>query len=196
MRARLPIFTRAILAICAAAAAYVGHSLSYHSVAPDASHRAHLLETTGHGSNGRVTAVLLGLLIFALSGMVARRAARTGGARLKLSYKSVLIHLLSLQASGFIIMEVLERLHAGSSLSALGDPVILLGLAAQVVMALVGAMIVVLFVRLARLLRPTAAFPTAKSPDQSFAPRSSFTLCTSVVSLAWSVRGPPASYYS
>ena len=194
MRPRLPFLTRITLALGAAASAFLGHALSYHSVAPHPLHRSHLLESTGHGSDGRVTAVLLGVLIFACSGVIARRAARSRGRPPAMSYKSVFIHLLSLQLTGFLVMEVLERLHAGSSLSALAQPVIVLGVAAQVFMALIGALIVVFFVRLVRMLVAAGGSVSSRNSNEAFSPLWFFSPAPSVVSLAWSVRGPPASF--
>lgn len=125
----------------------VSHWLAYLLAAPDGHARAHLLEITGHGY--WPIAIALGIAGFAagLFGVVARTlsgdpALTSSKARL---FTSALPRTLALQVGGFAALEILERVLVGHSigLATLLEPTFVIGMALQLLAALVTALLLV-----------------------------------------------------
>lgn len=130
----------------AAAGVIVSHSLSYLFVTPDPHARERLLQVTGHRYFTWVAALALGALVGGLAGGTLRRLRSGGdgpvtGPR---AFAAAASTLSVLQVAGFIGLEAAERWIAGSSIThILGEPVVAIGIAMQVVVALVAALLLV-----------------------------------------------------
>ena len=179
-RARIGLGLLSVAGTCA------GHYLSYLVAAPDPHHRAELLEATGHAGESPflvvAIAALLATCIAALSGRARDRAPR---------FLSVLGSLVLMQIFAFVGIEVVERVTVHASLTdSLVEPVFVLGLVAQVVVAILGALIV-------RGLHVAASTVTVHPPTRSFVTTVLFPRSDSVPSLGihrlWPARGPPLS---
>ena len=141
-----------------------GHALAFTLVAPHPVQRQDLLSETGHGAWPLLVPMAMGALVAGLAGFAVNQlrderplppAARLRGAAGR---------LVPLQLAAYLLLEALERLASGHDLTELpGEPVIAIGLVAQIVMALVGAALLTLFARfvdrLGRLLRQDPRAP-------------------------------------
>src|SRR5688500_11686019 len=151
LRARIGLGLLSVAGTCA------GHFLSYWVAAPDAHHRAELLEATGHAGESPflviAVAALLATCIAALGGRASERAPR---------FWLVLGGLVVLQTVAFVGLEAIERIGIHASLfESFREPVFLLGLVAQVVVALLGALIL-------RTLHVAASSVAVRPPGRSF----------------------------
>jgi hypothetical protein len=147
----------------------VGHVLSYVIAVPDPYHRDLLLQRTGHDYLPAFGQAALMLFLAAVAMVVfrtSRRRARGGE-----GYASLASRLALVQVGAFVAQELAERLLAGSELQHLGQGnVLLVGLGAQVAMALAGAALLRWLARasgrLAEILRSALSLPR---PVPSFA---------------------------
>jgi hypothetical protein len=137
---------RGLLAGLAAVGVVVAHAIAYLIAVPDPSLRNALLFVTGHEGWSLVIAVAAGVLTFGLSGFVLSEAAE-GGPKARPSIWSIALRLAGMQTIGFVVLEASERLLAGSGLETLwSEPVLTIGLLLQLVVALIGAVVLVGFV--------------------------------------------------
>ena len=171
-----------------------GHVASYFVVAPDAHERARLLAVTGHGEHGFFGTLALAATFAALIGIFTQRLrARSDRGALPLSRGRLAAALWVVQTAGFVALETWERGHGPAGVFELvQEPAFLLGLAAQVLVALAAAA-VVLLVRatadaLLRLLCGPLEAPTSRVWFVPTEPRPR----TSVARAAWNLRGPPS----
>ena len=131
-----------MLGASAGAGAVGAHVLAYALAIPDAGHRHVTLDTTGHGylSWAAVAAVALGVAAavgtFARGARIGLPAAKGSGARRVLRDAAV---LGLCQSAAFVVMESAERLSAGLSPTSLPVALVAIGVAAQVVVALLAA---------------------------------------------------------
>jgi hypothetical protein len=142
-----------------------GHLLAYTVFAPDAGHRQALLHQTGHGYLPR--AVVVALVLSALAaGLAARLGFRHGRAaeRPPQGLVRTALRLSALQASGFIALEVVERLVSGSGVGSLAGRLLAIGLAAQVAMAWLGATLLALIGRAAEEVARAVGFRPETPP--------------------------------
>ena len=151
LRARIGLGLLSVAGTCA------GHFLSYWVAAPDPHHRAELLEATGHAGESPflviAVAALLATCIAALSGRASQRAPR---------FWVALGGLVALQTTAFVGLEMVERIGAHAPLlESVQEPVFVLGLVAQVVVALLGALII-------RTLHVAASSVAVHPPTRSF----------------------------
>jgi hypothetical protein len=145
---------RLALAGFAAGGLMLGHWAAYVLRAPDAHERTRLLAATGHTSLPKLTAVaaaavLLGLLLLPYG------ASPVGRGR----WRPMAGRLIALQCGGFASLEVAERLavHAGDGLAhALLDPTIAAGLALQVPIGAVAALLLAALLGLVPVRPPLA----------------------------------------
>ena len=171
------------------------HWLAYLLAAPDGHARAHLLEMTGHGY--WPIAIALGIAGFAagLFGVVARTlggdpALTSSKARL---FASAFPRTLALQVGGFAALEILERVLVGHSigLTTLLEPTFVIGLALQLLAALVTALLLVGVAYAVELLVALVTAPTATAtlpiPLISLIPAPRLVPATGGLTL----RGPP-----
>jgi hypothetical protein len=147
----------------------VGHSLGYLAVAPEAGRRRWLLETSGHSYLPFAWPILLGVAGFSalLAIWIGFTAGRSPRRRNPARWPAVVVPCV-LQAIGFVVLEVGERLigHGGHAL--LG-PVLAVGLPLQLLVGAVAGFLLISLVRagerLARLgARPTRPRRRAPSP--------------------------------
>ncbi|HYH27897.1 MAG TPA: hypothetical protein VEA19_03855 [Actinomycetota bacterium] len=168
-----------------------GHALAYAVAIRDPAHRSAHLWNSGHGYWR--AAVWLGWAVaFATIAWVFVKHVRGEGYTLREPVLRNAAVLTALQATGFLVLETSERLATGAPLTGLlHHRLALVGILAQIVIALLGA----LFLRwlagaaakLAELLR--AARPSATVPLTGSARDVALTLPP--LAGAISVRGPP-----
>lgn len=174
-------------------AALVGaHALTFFLAAPGHHERAELLHETGHGS-WTSTFVLAGAaLVAALVALGCRWASPRDravpfGHLTRFAFK----RLMPLQVVGFVALESVERsLAHGSPIEALSEPLVLWGVALQVLAALGCGLLLAAFTRLVRRLRATGVRLQPR-PAAEFAARLDIIVPRSVSRRAWSPRGPP-----
>lgn len=183
------------LGLLAFAGLLIGHFVAYLVVVPDHGMRAAVLEATGHRAHGLFVPLAGAALLGAAIGLIAHQLrGRASAPGREWSPMRVALTLWLLQTTAFIALEASERAlssHAVSEL--LHEPAFVLGLALQAIVALAGAIIVLLLrisvAALCRYLfsRPAAATHTTLSgPEILLVPRS-------VARSAWNLRGPPIS---
>lgn len=183
------------LGLLAFAGLLIGHFAAYAVVVPDQGMRAALLEATGHGAHGLFVPLAGAALLGAAIGLIAHQLrSHVSAPGKQWSPMRVGLTLWLLQTTAFIALEASERVlssHAVSEL--LHEPAFLAGLALQAIVALAGAILVVLLrvtvAALCRYLfpRPVAATRTTlRDPEVFPVPRS-------LARSAWNLRGPPVS---
>jgi hypothetical protein len=160
---------RAWLGALAFAGAVGGHILAYALVEASEHGRAELLLRTGHRLWPVVAALALAALVAGLAGCL-----RDGAGRLldppsnPALYASTACRLADLQVCSFVLLETAERtLVHGHLHLVMGEPAVVVGMVVQVVAALIGAALLVLFERVVEHLRdrePRAAVRSAPLP--------------------------------
>jgi len=177
----------------ALAGTLVGHTLTYVLAIRPVAHRGEHLARAGHSYWGAavwlVSAVVAcGILALILSALRRRRMASDAPA----FWRSASVLVVS-QVTGFLVLEGLERTASGAGFGDLiHHDLILVGLLAQIVVALAGAMLLRWLMRAAHLLAALSPPPTAgrapapfPSPGQRIRPRPVMPLG------GWGLRGPP-----
>jgi hypothetical protein len=136
----------------------LGHCLAYLLVHPVAHDRHAALQATGHGSFGllALTAVVAVPLTLAFVGARAWFGQGTPGTG------RTALRLAAIQVPAFAAVEIVER--GSSPAAAFGDPVVAVGLALQVVLAVAAAVLVSLFVRAVRRAAAGRAIPETDPP--------------------------------
>jgi hypothetical protein len=193
MRTGLGARERAWLWGSAFAALVGAHALTFFLAAPDHHDRAELLHETGHGSWTSIFILAGAAFVAAIVALGNRWASpRDRAIPLPRLIRFAWKRLVPLQVAGFIALECTERAFAhGSPLEAISEPLVLWGLALQVLAALACGLLLAVFTRLVRRLRasgvrhePAAAAAEFTAPTDVIVPRS-------VSRRAWSPRGPP-----
>jgi hypothetical protein len=153
MRMQRAANTRARLWVAAVAGAGVvaSHGIAYRITAPGALQRAELLDSTGHRYFSLLVAAVSVALVIGLGAFVAESLA-AGRASLapRRLFSYTLVRLTGLQAAGFLVLEALERLMGGEhhfASALLSEPATLLGVALQLLSALIAAALLVLLRR-------------------------------------------------
>jgi hypothetical protein len=177
----------------AAAGVGASHWLAYRLIVPDAHARHEMLEHTGHRYFNALAAVALGVFVASLAGFVVSRCRREGGQR-SASFLALAQRLFVLQAAGWLVLEGAERLvvaHHHSSM--FGEPVVWAGLALQIVVAALSAL---LFVALDRaitvILTLTRRFPPVPRRRIAWAAHDPEWSSGTRHARGWSSRGPPS----
>ncbi len=167
-----------------------GHALGYLIAVPDAHHRAALLVGTGHAylPSASWAAVVCGLA--ALVAGVASGYFNRGPGRAE--WRSVARSVVSMQAGAFVLVEVVERLASGSSLTTLSPSLLLVGIAVQVLVGLVVAVVLVGLRRIGASLRSTP-WPVDAPPARRPLPRARLLVRKTRHQTANRVRAPPSS---
>jgi len=159
---------RAWLGALAFAGAVGGHMLAYALVEPGEHERTELLLSTGHGLWPVVAALALAALVAGLAGCL-RDGARCllGPPYHRALYASTAGTLAAVQVCSFVLLETAERTLAHGHLHhVMGEPAVVVGMVVQVVSALIGAALLVLFERVVEHLRdrePRSAVRSAPS---------------------------------
>jgi len=162
------------------------HFLSYFIAAPDPHHRDQLLEATGHAGESPFLTVAIAAVIATCIAVLAGRSRERAPRFLPAFGVLVLVQTMS-----FVALELSERALVHASLTeAVQEPVFLLGLGAQAVVAAVGALLI-------RTLHVAASTVAARPPLPALlaflgVPIVTEVRCTTVVRL-WDARGPPHS---
>ena len=171
----------------------IAHVLAFALQAPDPHAHAALLRTTGHGSFWWLSAALIAGLSALLIGPSLRRVSRAAGtALLRPASFRLGTRLATMQLLGFALLEWSERgFPTASAVELLQEPVFLLGLVTQLVVA-GGAAVFVRFT--ARLVRRVAE--GYRSPSSPPAPSFPLPESTARTPRRWfhtprSLRGPP-----
>lgn len=197
MGPRIRLRTRLWLGGLAAGGVAVAHILAFLLAAPDPLRREQLLDDTGHGAWSLLLVTgAMAVLVVALAGFAAGRLHNPGLIRPAAFYLSTARRLVIMQGVGFLLLEAGERLAMGKGLAGVAslpfESVIAIGLVAQVLVALVGAMLLALLDRfvggLVRLFRQTARAP------RSLVPRGVSDIQVPLVRIASgpaNLRGPP-----
>lgn len=170
------------------------HALAYLAHAPDPSVRTALLETTGHSRFWLAGAVAFASVIAGVSGLFVERmrAARLRGTTDE-AFSAVVVRLSGLQVLGFLLLEVAERLSVGGdAVGVLSEPVVLLGVLAQIIVAFVGAFIIKL-VTVVALHVVSRADERAQTTRTAVPPPSAPTLLSRIACDTRSSRGPPVA---
>jgi hypothetical protein len=183
--------TKLVLGGFAALGVVVAHHLAYLIVAPGGHHRAKLLEHTGHEAWPYVLAFTLGVYVASLSGAIAAAAgSRSGGYMYRMG--AAFSRLLLLQAGGYAVLEVLERTFSGDVVTLPMQPVLWIGLALQVLTALIGALLLGALVKAVTWLARRVRRP--KNVARILLPKPALSLVVRIpepATGAGSMRGPP-----
>jgi hypothetical protein len=166
-----------------------GHAAGYAISVPDPYHRSALLEATGHAylpSASRL-AVMLGIAAV-VAGIASGYLHRPGKA--PPSFARAATRLVALQCTGFVVLEVAERVLAGASLLTLSWPLLIVGLLTQAVVGVVVALVVVGLRRFGALLRSDGRLVDAARPVRAIAV--AVLAPVSRTHVLDRVRGPPA----
>ncbi|MGH2657109.1 MAG: hypothetical protein ACRDIZ_10520 [Actinomycetota bacterium] len=151
MGPRIRLRTRLWLGGLAAGGVAVAHILAFLLAAPDPFRREELLKTTGHGGWPLLVTVAMGALVVALAGFAVGRLRDPRQVRLAPFYLGTARRLVIMQVVGFLLLEAGERLATGKGLAGLSglpfESVIAIGMVAQVLVALAGAMLLALLDR-------------------------------------------------
>lgn len=159
---------RGLLAGLAALGVVAAHAAAYFVAEPDPNLRAALLHITGHAGWSLVLALAVGALTLGLSGFVVSTVRHRDAAK-PVGFRSAALRLCILQVVGFIGLEAGERALSGHGIGhLLHEPVVLIGLATQIAVALLGALLLVGFARSVLALVRRCAQPVRRTTLQSF----------------------------
>ena len=141
MRTSVGVRERIYLALLGFAGTLAAHSIAYWLVAPDPHHHAGLMLSTGHGYWGVVTPLAMGLAVAGIAGALISRSGASA------RFSVVAARAVALQLVAFFAMETIERATVGGSLAVIKEPVVLVGLVVQMLIALVIAGLLLVLTR-------------------------------------------------
>jgi hypothetical protein len=179
----------------AAAGVLLGHWLAYTVAFPAAVERDHVLAESGHSYWLTAVRFAVVLAVAGLAVVVRRLVCANRSGQADEGFAPLARRLAGVQIAAFVAMELIERLVTGAPLTHMLDhQVFFLGLAAQVVVACAGALVLRWFgcatVAVVRTLRrEVALLPSARTPD--FRPRPALGRPLPALAGAAGVRGPP-----
>lgn len=180
---------RAALTCLAPLSMIAAHIAAYQAAAPG--HHAHeeLFAATGHGSGWWIAALLVTIVTGAVLQSADKRGPYVARRRDLLLRTAVTLGLV--QTIAFIALEVFERAAAGAaSLGILQEPVMVLGIALQIVVAVLTALVVVFLVEVVtRLWGRTTSLRRDGAPLIS--PSSADILKLAAACAPAAPRGPP-----
>jgi hypothetical protein len=175
------------------------HCLAYVVTAQNMAEMSLLMDATGHRYWGLAVGVALGAAIGGAAGFYVRilRVPRAGLGRMDM-FLFLAPRLGALQLAGFVLLEVSERVLWGSGLAhPLEEPVVIAGLALQLIVAVASALLLTvaagLAVLIAKYFRRIAGAPRAPRALNVIGARA---LCSPQVLLlagGAGARGPPAA---
>jgi hypothetical protein len=187
--------SRGVLALLAAVGITVAHWAAYLAAASGAHAHHDLLQSTGHRYWPFAGALIVALIVGTL-GFSACRPARLASGRLSGFVSSVVI-LAAIQTLGFVLLEFGERAlfashHGPSSLAS--EPVFWIGLVLQLFVAVAGALVVHLLLKVVAIVRALLAGTYVSARSTSFSLSSQYRVPSlTVLSGGSSLRGPPLS---
>jgi hypothetical protein len=180
----------------AAVGVLLGHWLAYTVAFPAGTERGHVLLDTGHAY--WLTAVLLSvvLVVVGLAVVVGRLAGSDHAGSAHERFTALSRRLAGVQVAAFTAMELIERLATGAPLGHLLDhQVFILGLAAQVVVACGGALVLWWFGRAAEAVVKNlrrGGQPRSRPHATTARPGPALGRPLAALAGAAGVRGPPA----
>ena len=175
------------LGLLSVAGTAAGHYLSYWIAAPDSHHREELLAATGHA--GESPFVIVGIAAL-LATCIAVLAGQPGHGRLGLMQSFLRLSLL--QTIAFVGLEAFERMAAEVHLAeAVAEPVVWLGLGAQLLVALAGAALMRTLLVAASV--GSVAPPLVRPVALGVVPAAISLLFSWDGNRLWEARGPPPS---
>lgn len=182
------------LALLALGGLLSGHLASYTVVAPDAHERARLLASTGHSAHSLSGTVALAALLAGVIGVACHLVrARSTRRVAPLNRARVAAFLWVLQTAGFVALETWERGHGLAGLPhLLHEPPFLVGLVAQLAVALVATAVVLLVRATVGALLRLFVVPCGDSEAPALEPAPAWAPRASVARAAWNLRGPPS----
>lgn len=152
----MPAVKRAWLGGLACAGVAAAHWIAYLIAPPEGHSHAEGMAATGHKLWPYFVALAAGAFVAALSGFVSDRFSEAPGASGWALWRQSAARLLPAQVLAFFCLELAERAlfadpgHGGSLLT---EPVLWVGIALQVLCALAGAGLLVLFARTVELIQ-------------------------------------------
>lgn len=170
MSTTIPAVKRAWLGGLACAGVAAAHWIAYLIAPPDGHSHAHGMAATGHKLWPYFVAVAAGAFVAALGGFVSDRFGDRPGASGASLWRHAAGRLVPAQVLAFVCLELAERAlfadpgHGGTLLT---EPVLWVGIALQVLCALAGAGLLVLFARTVELIQELVA----RRLDTGVAPR-------------------------
>lgn len=199
MRGSVPVTRRAWLGGIACAGVAAAHWIAYLIAPPSGHSHAEGLAATGHRLWPYFMAVFAGAFVAGLSGFVADRVGAEEGVSGAALWRHAALRLAPVQVVAFVALELLERAlfadptHAGGLLT---EPVLWAGIVLQVLCALAGAGLLVVFARTIELIQELIGRRAAPADDAPAPIRRLFTQLhvRPLVMAAGgpSFRGPPA----
>lgn len=171
MRTTIGVRERIYVALLGFAGTLAAHSIAYWMIAPDPHHHASLLLSTGHGYWGVVTPLAIGLSVAGIAGSLISSSGPVA------RFGDVALRAVALQLLAFLLMETIERATVGGSLVVIKEPVVLVGLVVQVLIALAIAGVLLVLTRVLDAATGSSALATpaagrsflltsfSKSPD-------------------------------
>lgn len=184
--------TRLWLGGLASGGVVAAHWVAYRLTIPAGHHESEILHATGHRHWTWFMAVALGALVAGLAGFAHQRVRARGRSPMGPAalYRYSLGRLITLQASGFLLLEMVERIASGGSLDLAHQPAVVLGVGLQILIAFIGALLLVAFGRAIDALTGLSHRPEIReslvpfeSQIASMRPRMAVGGCSS--------RGPP-----
>ena len=180
----------------AAGGLVAGHFLTYVFLTPAGPHRAAFLRQTGHGYFPRAIAIGAALGAIAMGASIARGRMRRAAAGPRIDLRSLALRLALVQALGFVVMEVAERVAIGAPLGGLFT-VLPAGFAVEALVAIGVAWILFLTERATATIvqaiarRAPRPRPTSVSLPSSSAPETFVRPSLRPFGSSVTFRGPP-----
>jgi hypothetical protein len=170
------------------------HWAGYLLAAPNPDARAHLLASTGHSYWPVAASAAWFALAAGAASFLYRAATRSGYEARGRLFVVTALSLMALQATGFVLLEATERVASGMGIAhLLQEPAVLIGLALEAVVALVGAGLVWLLARAVEVFQGLGRSLTVAPPAPIRWHPAAAPLITSGVALCAAPRGPPVS---
>jgi len=185
----------------AAVGVFVGHAVTYLIVFPSAAARAREIADSGHGYWPDAIRLLVQFAAFSIATLAVRTLRERARASGDLAdppgelFRWLMIRLGALQAAGFIVMEVTERLATGDPIRASLTPgLLLVVIGVQLLIAAVIALALIIVARVVEHLTTVARAPYEResAPAMWFAPVL-IRARKARPAGAWGTRGPPAA---
>lgn len=185
---------RAALSALGALGIAIAHWAAYVMAAPQAHTHHQLLHSTGHRYWPLGGALLVAMVVGTIGFSISKRLGRSDASMA--TVRGAALALGAIQVGGFLLMEVGERLlfsshHSVSSVMA--EPVVWIGIALQLIIAVAGAVLVRVLLRAAAFVRALirASVSSARCISVSLPSTPFIVPALSPASSGLSRRGPP-----
>jgi hypothetical protein len=189
----LPLSRRVWLGCLALSGVLAAHLISYFIAAPHPHERRALLEVTGHGSQNVMFAVAIAAFVAAVAAFVPRWLASSPRRPASHLRCPVAMGLVAMQTVGFLGLEAVERIHAhGTASGLLSEPAVLIGLVAQVAVAIIGSLLLVVVAETVEVLTRRGHHGARATMTPVAIPAALPPVRLTVVARGWTLRGPPS----